>query len=81
MAASDQNAVEITPAMENAGVWALRTAGIGLLSAEDWEVREVAREVFLAMSEVDAGRPHVPGAEPKNAALSRPTDENMSPHK
>jgi hypothetical protein len=41
--------VEITPQMEAAGVWVLKSSGIGLLNAEDWEVLPVAREVYLAM--------------------------------
>jgi hypothetical protein len=47
---------EITPEMEAAGVWALRTTGIGLLCAEDWEVREVAHELYLAAVSRDYGR-------------------------
>jgi hypothetical protein len=30
--------VEISLEMENAGVWALRLAGVALLEAEEWEV-------------------------------------------
>ncbi len=41
--------IPITPAMVDAGIWVLRTAGIGLLDVEDWEVRELAIEVFQAM--------------------------------
>jgi hypothetical protein len=40
---------EITPEMANAGAWALRLAGLGLLEAEDWEVLAAAREIYLAM--------------------------------
>lgn len=60
----------LTPAMEDAGVWALRTAGIGLLDAEDWEVRQVAREVYRAMHPDVAV---VNGSEPRNLGLSQTT--------
>ena len=40
---------EITPAMDEAGAWALRVAGVGLLEAEEWEVLAIAREVYRAM--------------------------------
>lgn len=39
----------ISPEMIAAGARAVRVAGIGLLDAEDWEVQQVALEVYRAM--------------------------------
>lgn len=64
----------LTPAMEAAGVSALRGAGIGLLQAEDWEVLEVAREVYLAMASAAVS------PQPKNPELSRIAPENTGSH-
>lgn len=53
MAEDDRNGglgcPEISSEMADAGAWALRTSGVGLLQAESWEVLQVAREVYLAM--------------------------------
>jgi hypothetical protein len=62
---------QITPEMEQAGIWALRTAGIGLLCAEDWEVRDVAHEVHLAMRLADPASYSAIGAGSKNVAPER----------
>jgi hypothetical protein len=62
---------QITPEMEQAGIWALPTAGIGLLCAEDWEVRDVAHEVYLAMRLADPASYSAIGAGSKNVAPER----------
>jgi uncharacterized protein (DUF305 family) len=42
--------IKITQEMIAAGSQALRVAGIGLLDAEDWEVQQIALEVYQAMA-------------------------------
>jgi hypothetical protein len=63
---ADASEIEITSQMVEAGVRAVRVAGLGLLDAEEREVQQVAREVYRAMASCR------PSSQPSSLELGTP---------